>query len=184
MKKRTKIMIAVVIVFLACAVIGSLLLYKLPEVLFYVAGRPVRIEGEGMSPALNDGDRVMMTSRFDPLARGEIIIFYYPGDTSKSYIKRIIGLPGEEIEIDNGKVLINGQIINEPYLNPNPVAGYQRVSSKTKIAENNYFVLGDNRNRSSDSRDWGTVPYELIYGKFVNRYYVKPQLIPNATDKK
>ena len=135
-----------------------------------------------MKPTLNDGDRVMMTSRFDPLARGEIIIFYYPRDTSKSYIKRIIGLPGEEIEIDNGKVFINGQLINEPYLNP--TKGYLRSERKQKITDNSYFVMGDNRNYSSDSRDWGTVPYELIYGKFVNRYYAKPQLTPNATDKK
>lgn len=180
MKKRTVIISAVVL--LVCAVIGSLLLYKLPEVLFYVTGRPVRIEGEAMKPTLNDGDRVMMTSRFDPLARGEIIIFYYPRDTSKSYIKRIIGLPGEEIEIDNGKVFINGQLINEPYLNP--TKGYLRSERKQKITDNSYFVMGDNRNYSSDSRDWGTVPYELIYGKFVNRYYAKPQLTPNATDKK
>jgi signal peptidase I len=172
MKKRT-IIITAVMVFLTCAVIGSFLLYKLPEVLFYVAGRSVRIEGEAMKPALNDGDRVMMTSRFDPLTRGEIIIFYYPRDTSKSYIKRIIGLPGEEIEIAGGKVFINGQLINEPYLSVTP--GYPRSTNKEKILTNNYFVMGDNRNFSSDSRDWGTVPYELIYGKLVNRYYTKPQ---------
>ena len=181
MKKRT-IIVTTVIVFLALAVITSFVLYKLPEMLFYVAGRPVRIEGEAMKPALNDGDRVMMTGRFDPLARGEIIIFYYPGDTSKSYIKRIIGLPGEEIEFTEGKILINGQLLNEPYLNSTESS--RRASLKTKIAEKNYFVMGDNRNYSSDSRDWGTVPYELIYGKFVNRYYAKPQTIPNDTDKK
>jgi signal peptidase I len=173
MKKRT--IIISVVALLACAVIGSFFLYKLPEVLFYIAGRPVRIEGQAMKPALNDGDRVMMTSRFDPLARGEIIIFYYPGDTSKSYVKRIIGLPGEEIEIAGDKVFINGQLINEPYLNLTVTPRYSRNANKEKILANNYFVMGDNRNYSSDSRDWGTVPYELIYGKFVNRYYAKPQ---------
>lgn len=104
------------------------------------------------------------------IKRGDIVIFLFPENQSKSYIKRIVGLPGETIEIKDGKVLINEILIEEPYLNPDYVSE-DTMPAPVTIAPDHYFVLGDNRRNSSDSRYWGTVPRKLIYGKFWRRYY-------------
>jgi signal peptidase I len=122
-----------------------------------------------MEPVLKNGDKIIINRSFDKLERGDIIVFYYPHDTSKSYIKRIIALPGEEIEIRAGKVLINGQNLDEPYVAPenNRVLGSRQ---QFKIPEDNYYVIGDNRDHSSDSRHWGILPRKLIYGTYVSKY--------------
>jgi signal peptidase I len=121
-----------------------------------------------MRPTFNDGDRILMTPPGEIL-RGDVIMFSYPKDETRFYIKRVIGLPGEKIEIRDGKTFINGLPIEEPYLdqsyNMQP-GNYPEVT----IAGGNYFVMGDNRDNSSDSRSWGTVKSELITGKYRATY--------------
>lgn len=124
-----------------------------------------------MKPALNNGDKIFLTSNVEPLVRGDIIILRYPRDPSKSYIKRIIGLPGEELEIRDGHVFINGQLLQESYVTQSKEGYYRPATPLLRLPANEYFVMGDNRNYSSDSRDWGNVERHLIYGKYVFRYH-------------
>lgn len=150
--------------------IGLYLAYQaivLLTVVFVV--QPVRVQGKGMSPALNDGDKVFMLKRFKEIKRGDIVGHLYPQDTSMSYIKRIIGLPGETLEIRDGRVFINGQLLEEPYMQADYFS--HDTLNPVQIAAGHYFVLGDNRQHSSDSRYWGTVARDLIYGKYWYRYW-------------
>jgi signal peptidase I len=134
------------------------------------AVQPVKVEGIAMEPALKDGDRIFIDRNVDKLQRGDIIVFYYPVDPTKSYIKRIVGLPGEAVEIRDGKVLVNGTALEEPYVTP---ANNQVMSARSEISLPNdaYYVVGDNRDNSNDSRMWGPLEHEFIYGKFVRKYY-------------
>jgi signal peptidase I len=131
--------------------------------------KPVRVEGTAMMPAFNDGDKILMEENFGELKRGEVVIHLYPKDRSKFYIKRIIGLPGETIQITGGKVYINGQLLDEPYLDASFNNQKQTIAPQF-ITENNYYVMGDNRDNSSDSRYWGTVARSLIQGKYYMTY--------------
>jgi signal peptidase I len=143
--------------------------------------RPVRVEGESMKPRLNDRDRIFVNQIVypmrewfgdkQPIKRGDIVVLYYPRDPSKSYIKRVIGLPGEDVTIDNGKLYINGVQQNESYLPPEAISEYHRPPTSEHVDDHHYFVMGDNRNYSSDSRDWKLVPEKYIYGKAMFRYY-------------
>lgn len=133
-------------------------------------GKPIRNVGQGMMPTFRDGDRLFMEKNPDQFERGDLVIFLYPHDTTKSYIKRIVGLPGETLMIEDGKISINGTQVEEPYL----LDEWKSVDSlpePVKIPDGHYFVLGDNRSNSSDSRYWGTVPRNLIYGKYWFRYW-------------
>jgi signal peptidase I len=124
----------------------------------------VRVSGQAMAPTLRDGERVLMWKVVEEINRGDIVVLWYPDDPSKSYIKRVIGLPGEEVMVENGKVLINGSPLDEPYIN----ADYRSTDSMPgpiHVKDHHYFVLGDNRPKSSDSRYWGLVPEKYIYGK-------------------
>lgn len=131
--------------------------------------QPVVVEGTAMRPAFENGDKIFVDRNVGELKRGDVIMFLYPKDQTKSYIKRIIGLPGETIEIRQGKVYINEQSIDESYVDENYNQNKMTSPPKT-IAENNYFVMGDNRDNSSDSRYWGTVAKELIKGKYISTY--------------
>jgi signal peptidase I len=159
---------------LVLVIVGSLglvALYHLLQVLLVVyVIQPVRIEGMAMMPTLKNGDKVLMSKRIDELKRSDIVVFLYPHDQSKSYIKRIIGLPGETIEITNGKVSINGKLLDEPYLDHKLEIDYT-MPQPLAIPADHYFVIGDNRGHSSDSRAWGPVPRDLIYGKYWHRYW-------------
>jgi signal peptidase I len=134
------------------------------------APQPVRVEGTAMLPNLSDGDKIIVNKNIGELKRGNVISFLYPKDTSKWYIKRVIGLPGENIYILEGKVFVNGQILNEPYLDQKYNQTGDSFAIRT-VPENHYYVLGDNRDNSSDSRYWGTVSKDLITGKYVSTYY-------------
>jgi signal peptidase I len=136
--------------------------------------QPVKVEGTSMMPALTDQERIFInkfTYRFGlgNIERGDTVVFEFPGDISKSYIKRIIGLPGDRVRIDRGQVIVNDQPLWEDYVEPD----FRDEVSMPEMAvkPDEYFVLGDHRNSSSDSRVWGTVPRKDIYGKAVFCYW-------------
>lgn len=131
----------------------------------YCGKIPVRMVGSSMRPTLNDGDQMLMDNSIDSVGRGDIVWFKYPKDETKYYVKRIVGLPGESIRIDKGVVFINGVKLDEPYIDPefNTTA---TSTPETIVPADSYFVLGDNRDNSSDSRSWGTVRRRLIKGKY------------------
>ena len=134
--------------------------------------QPVRVEGTSMLPRLEDDDRLFINKfvyHVSTIARGDVVVFHYPLDPAKSYIKRVIALPGDRLWIDRGLVYVNGKAINETYVPPQ----YRddRSYAETVVPEDNYFVLGDHRNISSDSREFGPVERPLIYGKAVFVYW-------------
>ncbi len=146
--------------------------------------QPVVVEGTSMLPQLHDGERLLVNKlvyyKFESvswghLERGDIVVFWYPKEPDKSYVKRIIGLPGESIEVRNGKVLINGEELNEEYLDTEHNQSLPSFPPR-KVEEHHFFVMGDNRDNSSDSRYWGLVPEKYIYGKAFFRYW-KPNNI-------
>jgi signal peptidase I len=134
--------------------------------------QPVRVEGGSMEPGLEDQERIFINKlvyRLENIERGDIVVFRYPRDTSKSFIKRVIGLPGDRIRISYGRVYLNGQLIPEPYV---PAEYMDGVSSpETVVPANSYFVLGDHRSSSNDSRAFGPVQRSYIYGKAVFGYW-------------
>jgi signal peptidase I len=130
--------------------------------------RVIKIAGGAMEPGLRDGDRVLVSRAVGKIERGDLIIFYFPKDTSVSYLKRVIGLPGEAVELRGGAVFVDGRPLAEPYARTGE-DGNSRDVPAVVVPERSYFVLGDNRDYSYDSRYWGFVPRELIYGKVVGR---------------
>src|SRR5215213_5319390 len=143
------------------------------------AVQPVVVEGTSMLPQLNDGERLLVNKlvyykiqgvSWGHLERGDIVVFWFPKEPDKSYVKRIIGLPGEMIEVRNGKVFIDGQELNEDYLDSEHNQSLPSFPPR-RVEEHHYFVMGDNRDNSSDSRYWGLVPEKYIYGKAFFRYW-------------
>jgi signal peptidase I len=136
--------------------------------------QPVKVEGTSMMPALTDQERIFInkfTYRFGigSIARGDMVVFWFPLDTSKSYVKRVIGLPGDTVEIDRGTVIVNGKLLPEDYV-PEEYRDRQSMPPE-RVEPDRYFVLGDHRSSSNDSRSWGTVPRQDIYGKAVFVYW-------------
>ena len=134
--------------------------------------QPVRVEGTSMLPILEDQDRLFINKfayRFGEIQRGDVVVFLYPGDHSKSYIKRVIALPGDDLRIDHGTVYVNGASLKENYV---PMKFEDdRSQPEMTVPKGDYFVMGDHRSISSDSRDFGPVPRPLIYGKAVFVYW-------------
>lgn len=136
-----------------------------------------KIPAETMKPTLLEGDRILVDKRIYKKSeprRGDIIAFIYPEDTKKSYIKRLVGLPKETIEIKNGSILINGMVLKEPLFEGNHYynAGeYAKEARLITIPADSYFVLGDNSASSNDSRYWGFVPKKYLIGKAYKIYY-------------
>ena len=134
--------------------------------------QPVKVEGTSMMPGLADQERIFINKyayRLGSIERGDVVVFRYPGDVSKNYIKRVVGVPGDRIEIVRGAVMVNGAQLAEPYV-PAEFRD-QRSMSEITVPANSYFVLGDHRNLSSDSRDFGVVEQEAIFGKAVFVYW-------------
>jgi signal peptidase I len=136
--------------------------------------QPVKVEGTSMLPRLHDGERIFVNKMIyyglPELERGDIVVFWYPDDPTKSYIKRVIGLPGETVQLRGGRILINGKELQEPYLDPALNAALDD-RAPVYVKPHYYFVMGDNRDNSSDSRTWGLVPEKYIYGKALFRYW-------------
>ncbi|RXH55923.1 signal peptidase I [Granulicella sibirica] len=139
--------------------------------------QPVRVEGTSMLPVLEDQDRLFinkMAYRVGEIHHGDVVVFLYPHDHTKSYIKRVIALPGEEVRIDHGRVFVNGKPVKEKYVPP--MYADDRSQPEMQVPDHEYFVMGDHRSISSDSRDFGPVDRELIYGKAAFVYWPMDQL--------
>ena len=146
--------------------------------------QPVVVDGSSMLPQLHDGERLLVNKfvyyklqsvSWGHLQRGDIVVFWYPDDPDKSYVKRLIGLPGETVEIRDGRVYINGNELPENYLDEEHNRSKPSFPPQ-KVEPHHYFVMGDNRDNSSDSRYWGLVPEKYIYGRAFFRYW-KPENI-------
>jgi signal peptidase I len=146
----------------------------LAVVLIVFIYQPVKVEGTSMMPGLTDQERIFINKYTYKLgagsiARGDLVVFHYPNDPSQSYIKRVIGLPGDTVQILEGTVYVNGMKLDEPYVPPE----YRDHVGMRKeaVPPDDYFVLGDHRSSSNDSRVWGFVDRREIYGKAVFVYW-------------
>lgn len=129
----------------------------------------IRVDGFSMEPTLHSGEFVIVNKlayRFGEPQLSDVIVFHYPRDPEQEYIKRVIGLPGDRVKITDGQVYVNEQPLDEPYIETPPA--YQ---SDWVVPNDSLFVLGDNRNNSSDSHSWGPVPMENVIGKAVFVYW-------------
>jgi signal peptidase I len=132
----------------------------------------VRVDGYSMLPTLQDGEYVLVSKvsyRLGEPQHGDIIVFKYPGEPPQDLIKRIIGLPGDSVQVLGSVVYVNGQALTEPYINASPM--YQ---GQWLVPEGSLFVLGDNRNDSSDSHSWGLLPIDNVIGKAILIYWPPP----------
>lgn len=161
MRTRTTFIFVLTVLLCGCAVLMN---------------ETIVFQGTSMLPGIQDGERLAV-ERFGPgakmdLKRGDVIAFRYPEDPSKSYLKRVVALPGETVEIRDGAVFINGSSLEEPYVEPK--RNLSRASSSPLfVKERHYYVLGDNRDASSDSRLWGLVPEENVYARVVSNTSTK-----------
>lgn len=123
-----------------------------------------RVEGQSMEPNFHTGQYLIVDKisyRLHPIERGDVIVFVPPKEANRDFIKRVIALPGERVEIRQGRVLINGKLLQEPYI----TVSWNYTMAPMVVGDNEYFVLGDNRNNSSDSRMWGMLPKKNVVGK-------------------
>ena len=150
-----------IIISIAIAVVVIVFLYQ-----------PVKVEGTSMMPWLQDQERIFVNKfvyRFEDIHRSDIVVFRFPLDPTKSYIKRVVGLPGDEVEVIRGQLYINGKRIDEPYIREEfrDLGTYPPIT----VPDESYYVLGDHRNTSNDSRTWGTVGRDFVVGKAVFAYW-------------
>jgi signal peptidase I len=134
--------------------------------------QPVRVEGTSMLPRLEDSDRLFINKfvyHFSLIERGDVVVFRYPRDLEKSYIKRVIAVPGDRLRIDHGQVLLNGVALKEGYV-PEEFRD-TRSMAEIVVPESSFFMMGDHRSISSDSREFGPVERSLVYGKAVLVYW-------------
>lgn len=162
-------------VILVLAVFGLMLVFVV---------QPVVVEGNSMQPFLHNGERLLVDKliyyklqsvSWGHIERGDVVVFWYPKDPDKSFVKRVIGLPGDTVEVRNGVVFVNNNEMRELYLDPAFNQTGTNYAAK-KVEEHYYFVMGDNRDNSLDSRYWGLVPEKYIYGKVFFRYWMPANL--------
>jgi signal peptidase I len=177
----------------------DILLVLTVMILFGVfVAQPVVVDGSSMLPNLHDGERLLVNKliyykfpSLEPygwsrLERGDIVVFWWPNDPEKSFVKRLIAFPNETVEIRNGIVLIDGKELNEPYLDAMLNENRTNMAPVT-VKQHQYFVLGDNRDNSSDSHIWGQVPEKYVYGKVFFRYWMPSNIgfiVRGASDLK
>lgn len=131
-----------------------------------------RVQGTSMQPLLGDDERIIVNKlvyRLHSIERGDVVVFWYPRDPSVSFIKRVVGLPGETVELRSGTLYIDGRRFDEEYLEP--VFREFDSSPPVEVPPGHYYVLGDHRSSSNDSRNWGEVPERYIYGKAFLRFW-------------
>jgi signal peptidase I len=129
----------------------------------------IRIDGSSMEPNLHHGQFVIVSKinyKIGEPERGDVVVFDFPRNITEEYIKRVIGLPGEQVQVKDGEVYINGQLLSEPYLMVDP-----HYEGDWVVEKNTLFVLGDNRNNSSDSHNWGMVPIDNVVGEALLVYW-------------
>lgn len=149
--------------------IETILMAVVLFLLLNAATSRVRVYNISMQPTLHEGNLLVVNKLAYKLGepkRGDIIVFHYQGTVTEDYIKRVIGLPGDIVDVRGGIVRVNGQAITEPYIAELP--GY---TGTWKVPEGELFVLGDNRNHSSDSHDWGFVEQEWVVGRAIIVYW-------------
>lgn len=139
----------------------------------------IRVEGNSMEPSLHDGEFVVvnrLSLAWEDPSRGDIVVFHFPLDPTRRYIKRVIGVPGDSVSVQDGEVFINGIKLEEPYIAAPPL-----YVGDWMVGEGEVFVLGDNRNESSDSQNWGNLSQNAIIGKAVLVYWPPTEigLIPH-----
>jgi len=150
--------------------------------LYLLILQPHKIKGQSMEPNFQDGEYLLtdkVTYRFSQPQRGDVVVFEAPGTNNEEFIKRIIGLPSENISLTNGHVLVNGQILDEQYLPASLMTEggiFLKEGGSVTVPENSYLVLGDNRVASSDSRTWGFVAKNKITGRAWITYWPPPKL--------
>ena len=134
----------------------------------------IRVEGNSMEPSLHDGEFVVVNRlayRWSEPTRGDIVVFRFRLDPERRFIKRIIGLPGDTLRVEGGQVFVDGVPLQEPY-----IAAQPRYTGQWTVGPQEVFVLGDNRNNSSDSQNWGMVPFEDSLGKAILVYWPPSEL--------
>lgn len=154
------------------AIVGAVIVV----IRFFVA-EPHRVDGSSMVPNFHTGDYIItnkLATRLSHPERGEVIILQNPRNASEAFIKRVIGLPEEKVRIQDGNVFVNGKQLDESYLPrglKTPAGAFLAEGEETTVPSNQYFVMGDNRSASSDSREWGPIKNELIIGQAFLRYW-------------
>jgi len=143
-------------------------------------GQAFRVQGTSMLPLLEDGERIIVNKflyRFHPIERGDVVVFWYPRDPAVSFIKRVVGLPGDQVELKRGVLFVNGNEVKERYV-PSQFRD-DRSYDPVRVKKGFYYVLGDHRDSSNDSRAWGEVPEKYIYGRAEARFWppFKPGVI-------
>ena len=146
-------------------------------IIYLFVAQPHKVSGSSMVPTLHDGDYILtdkLSYRFGIPKQGDIIVLKNPKDESQDFIKRIVAVPEESIKIEKKIVFVNNQPLEESYLPPDTLTSagaFLQEGETVKVGSNQYFVLGDNRNHSSDSREWGGITREEIVGKAFFRYW-------------
>lgn len=133
----------------------------------------IRVDGQSMEPSFHSGNFVIVNRlayRFGDYHRGDVIVFPSPNSDGEDLIKRVIGLPGERIRISNGQVFVNDRLLSEPYILSAPSGDRREIT----LSQNSLYVMGDNRNNSSDSRTWGPLDIEKVLGKAIFVYWPFP----------
>lgn len=145
--------------------------------IYLFVAQPHKVSGRSMDPTFKDGDYIFtdkITYRLREPAKGDIIVLKNPRDESQDFIKRIMAVPGDTIKVEGSAVYINGEKLNEKYLpagRPTPAGSFLLEGTEVKAGPNQYFVIGDNREHSSDSREWGAITKQEIIGKVFFRYF-------------
>lgn len=151
-------------------VLETLVLSLILFVVINAVSARIRVDGSSMEPTLHNGEFVIVNKlayKMGTPTLGDIIVFHFPRDPDQEYIKRVIGIPGDQVVIQDGKVYVNGQEIIESYISASPAY----PGNTWQVPEGQLFVLGDNRNNSSDSHNWGTVPMDYVVGKALFVYW-------------